>query len=175
MPKSTNDLERLLDNLTCYARSLGLNDSSWATAAGLRKETLSRLRNRDDCDLATLIALAHAVDAELTIVPAVSQQASGHFPERLDRAYEEALLRLCASGTLDSTSWRAMGPAFFMAGLAVTLASTPGFDRTRYLHLAETLHPGISHPDIFSGWLARTPIAPSRFIPSLRARVRHAA
>jgi hypothetical protein len=55
------------------------------------------------------------------------------------------------------------------------LASTPGFDRTRYLQLAETLHPGISHPDIFNAWLARTPLAPSRFIPSLRTRVRHAA
>ena len=175
MSKSTNDLERLLDNLTRYARSLGLNDSSWATAAGLRKETLSRLRNRNDCDLATLIALARAVDAELTIVPAAGQQVSGHFPERFDRAYEEGLLRLCTSGTLDPVSWRALGPAFFMAGLAVMLASAPGFDRTRYLHLAETLHPGVSHPEIFSGWLACTPIAPSRFIPSLRARERHAA
>jgi hypothetical protein len=175
MSKSTKCLERLLQGLTQLARTRDLNDSRWAAVAGVRKETLSRLRSRGDCDLGTLCALAAAVGAQVTVVPGSARAISGHFPDRFDREYEDGLLDLCASGTLDPATWRAMGPQFFMAGLAVMLASTRGFDRSRYLYLAETLHAGSSHPDVFSIWLARTPVAPSRFIPLLRTRARRAA
>jgi len=175
MSKSTHSLARVLDGLTRQARLRGLNDSAWASAAGVRKETLSRLRARGDCDFSTLCALAAAVGLQVTVAPGHASPAAGHFPDRLDRTYEDALLDLCASGTLDPAAWLAMGPSFFMGGLAVMLSSTHGFDRSRYLYLAETLHPGISHPDVFNTWLARSPVAPSRFLGPLRARMRHAA
>jgi hypothetical protein len=170
MSKSTTCLPRILEGLTAQARARELNDSAWAAAAGVRKETLSRLRSRGDCDLGTLCALAAAVGAQVAVVPRAAQIAAGHFPDRFDREYEAGLLDLCVSGTLDPASWLAMGPAFFMAGLAVMLASTRGFDRSKYLYLAETLHPGSSHPEIFAAWLARTGVAPSRFVPLLRMR-----
>ena len=90
-----------------------------------------------------------------------------HFPQRIDREYEEHLLALCASGDLEPRAWRALGPAFFMAGVAVMLASVSGFDRRRLLALAETLHPGSSLPEVFAIWLARGPVRPSRFLPML--------
>ena len=175
MLKSTTCLERLLEDLTRHARVRGLNDSQWAAAAQLRKETLSRLRNRGDCDLVTLCALAGAVGSELAVLPASTPQGPGPFPDRFDREYEASILSICASGTLDTAAWRVLGPSFFMAGIAMLLASVRGFDRTSYLHLAEALHPGISHPDIFNGWLARSPLQPSRFIAMLRTQVEHAA
>jgi hypothetical protein len=175
MSKSTTCLDRLLEDLTRHARTRGLNDSKWATAAGLRKETLSRLRTRGDCDLGTLCALAAAVSSGLAVVPVSTPQGSGPFPDRFDREYEASILSICASGTLDTAAWRILGPSFFMAGVAMMLASARGFDRTSYLHLAEALHPGISHPDIFNGWLARSPLQPSRFIAMLRTQVQHAA
>jgi hypothetical protein len=174
MSKSTACLERLLEGLTRQARLRGLNDSAWAASAGLRKETLSRLRTRGDCDLNTLCALAQAIGAQVAIAPASAQSAEGHFPDRYDRHYEEGLVDLCASGMLDPAAWRATGPAFFMAGVAVMLASVRGFDRGRYLGLAETLHPGSSHVDVFNNWLVRTPVAPSRFLPMLEARLQRA-
>jgi hypothetical protein len=174
MSKSTACLERLLEGLTRQARLRGLNDSAWAASAGLRKETLSRLRTRGDCDLNTLCALAQAIGAQVAIAPASARSAEGHFPDRYDRHYEEGLVDLCASGMLDPAAWRAMGPAFFMAGVAVMLASVRGFDRGRYLGLAETLHPGSSHVDVFNNWLVRTPLAPSRFLPMLEARLQRA-
>ena len=35
--------------------------------------------------------------------------------------------------------WRPLGPPFFLAGLAVTLASLPSLDRSKYLDLADEL------------------------------------
>src|SRR2546423_13828231 len=107
---STSCLDRLLDGLTRQARTRRLNDSGWAAAAGVRKETLSRLRSRGDCDLATLCALAAAVGAQVTIAPGAARPAAGHFPDRFDREYEGGLVDLCASGTLDPAAWRAIGP-----------------------------------------------------------------
>jgi hypothetical protein len=76
---------------------------------------------------------------------------------------------------VDTAAWRVLGPSFFMAGVAMMLASVREFDRTSYLHLAEALHPGISHPDLFNSWLSRSPLTPSRFIAMLRAQVQRAA
>ncbi len=175
--KSTSSLGELLDQLTQYARARGLNDSQWSALAGLPKETLSRLRRRESCDLATLSALAKAIGARLAVLEGAPPGATpdGHFPGRLDREYEAALLSLAASGNRDPDAWRAKGPAFFMAGFAVMLAGVAGLDRRAFLALAETLHPGSSHPEVFRAWLARSPLRPSRFLPMLRAELRRAA
>ena len=130
MLTSTAELKRLLDSLTVAARNKGLNDASWASAAGFSKETLSRLRRRSSCDLSTLLALADAVGASLavTIATQPATTSDGHFPSELSRDYERQLLALCASRRLDPAAWAAAGPAFFMAGLAVMLASNDDAD-----------------------------------------------
>ncbi len=169
-------MQTVLSALRRVARRRGLNDSSWAAAAGLRKETLSRLRGRATCDFATLEALARAVGATVTVAPGAPVQTTpdGHFPAAVDRDYEARLLALCASGTLDPGEWRGAGPPFFMAGLAVMLAGVRGFDRHRLLAVAEALHPGSGAPEVFALWLARSPLRPSRFLPMLKARRRAA-
>src|SRR6202453_5349958 len=146
MLKSTMDLKGLLDSLTVAARNKGLNDASWATAAGFSKETLSWLRRRSGCDLSTLIALADAAGTSLSVAVATqpATTSDGHFPSELSRDYERQLLKLCASRQLDPAAWAAAGPAFFMAGLAVMLASNVDADRRGLLALAEILHPGAS-------------------------------
>jgi hypothetical protein len=68
-----------------------------------------------------------------------------------------------------------MGPRFFMAGLAVMVASVEGRDRCGLLTLAEQLHPGASEPAVFSRWLERSPVRPTRFLPQLVIWARHAA
>jgi hypothetical protein len=93
----------------------------------------------------------------------------GRFPAQLDREYEEQLLDLCASGDVDPEHWRHHGPAFFMAGLAVMVASVPEFDRRSLLDLAEALHEGSSQVRAFSLWLERSPVRPSRFLPMLES------
>ncbi len=94
-------------------------------------------------------------------------------PERFDRDYESSLLDLCACGDMDAAAWRAHGPAFFMGGLATLLAGTDGFDRPRYLRLAESLHAGATTQEIFALWLEKSPVRPVRFLPMLRARLAH--
>ena len=177
MNKSTNRLEAVLDELTQAARSRGLNDTGWAARAGLRKETLSRLRRRQSCDFKTLLALADAVDMRLDAisdaVPVLSPD--GHFPLGLDREYEERLINLCASRSLAPQHWTATGPRFFMAGLAVMLASVDGFDRPGLLSLAEQLQPGASETAVFARWLKHSPLCPSRFLPMLDMAMKHAA
>jgi hypothetical protein len=177
MLTSTTELKRLLDSLTLAARNKGLNDASWAAAAGFSKETLSRLRRRSSCDLSTLIALADAADASLSVAVATqpATTSDGHFPTELSRDYEHQLLTLCASRQLDPAAWAAAGPAFFMAGLAVMLASNAGADRRGLLALAEALHPGASEVPVFARWLKRSPLRPSRFLPMLAMETRHAA
>jgi len=177
MSKSTNELSSFLSEMRRLARLGGLNDSQWAAAAGMPKETLSRLRRRTNCDLNTLVSLADAVGAGLVIMPGppVDTMPNGHFPERVDREYESRLLALAGSRNCDAESWRALGPAFFMAGLAMMLASRRGADRNALVALADQLHPGMSHPDVFNAWLVRSPVKPSRFLPMLRAELRHAA
>lgn len=95
------------------------------------------------------------------------------FPAELDRAYEARLLALAASDATPQI-WAAAGPHFFMAGLAVMLASERGQNRRKWLELAETLHPGASTPAVFNRWLEGSPLRPSRFLPMLEAQRRHA-
>lgn len=181
MSKSTT-LKRLLVTLTRDARRMGLTDAAWADRAGLRKESLSRLRRRDNCDFATLHALAKAVGTRVDVRPAQAASLSpdGHFPAKANRDLEERLADLCAQDETDPDQWTALGPPFFMAGLAVMLAGAPGHDRSALLELAERLHPGASEPAVFARWLERSPVRPSRFLPAVKARspqvrARHAA
>ena len=177
MKKSTPALPRILDALTRAARSHQLSDTEWAARAGLRKETLSRLRRRPSCDFATLEALAAVAGVRVEVVDESSFQSSpdGHFPLQMNREYEERLLEFFASRTLDSRLWAELGPRFFMAGAAVMLASVPAFDRRNLLALAEQLHPGASEPVVFEHWLKRSPLRPSRFLPMLAVEMKHAA
>jgi hypothetical protein len=170
MNTSTTPLPaRLLDQMSKAARERYSTDSGWAKASCLPKETLSRLKRNPSCDLQTLAALAQAAGYTLVAVPA-SVQAGGHMPIAFGREYEDDLLDLCASGNTDPDAWQAHGPGFFMGGLAVLLASARGFDRERYLRLAETLHPGISTPEVFALWLKRSPLRAVRFLPMARRR-----
>ncbi len=177
MSTSTHTLKKLLDSLTVAARKKGLNDAAWASAAGFSKETLSRLRRRSSCDLSTLIALADAAGSILCVTvaaqPAIT--SDGLFPRELSREYERQLLTLCASRKLDPAAWAAVGPAFFMAGLAVMLASNADADRRGLLALAEVLHPGATEVSVFARWLKRSPLRPSRFLPMLAVETKHAA
>jgi hypothetical protein len=169
-------LKSLLETLARDARRAGLNDAAWAARAGLRKESLSRLRRRDTCDFATLHALAQAVGARVDVRPAAipGLGPDGHFPAAVSRDLEERLADLCARDETDPDRWLALGPPFFMAGLAVMLAGAPGHDRSALLELAERLHPGASEPAVFARWLARSPVQPSRFLPAVKARSRQA-
>jgi hypothetical protein len=167
-----------MTTLTRRARELGLSDTEWANRAGVRKETLSRLRGRQSCDFETLRLLAQAVGARVGVVEMhpPGSSADGHFPEKLDRDYEERLVELSTSDDLDPQRWAGMGPRFFMAGLAVMLASAGHNDRRGLLELAERLHPGASEVPVFNRWLERSPLRPTRFLPLLEPAGRtHAA
>lgn len=159
----------IVAQLTVPARRRFGSDARWATASGVPKETLCRLKKSTSCDLRTLAALASAAGMALAAVP-VRIAGNGHLPASFGRAEEGALLEFCAAGDLRRESWAAMGPAFFMAGLATLLASARGFDRRRYLALAESLHPGITLPEAFGAWLERSPLRAARFLPQLRKR-----
>ena len=152
----------VLDLLRPAANRLFGNDRLWAQAYKLPPETLSRLRKRESCDLRTLAALASAVGYTLAVTPIASDPAAP-----FGRAKEEQLLGLCASGNLDASAWRQHGDGFFMGGLAALLASARGFDRRRYLALAEELHPGVTQPEVFDLWLQKSPVRPARFLPML--------
>ena len=177
MNKSTNALQSSLLALTRQARALGLTDTEWAARAAVRKETLSRLRQRQSCDFSTLQALAQVVGARVGVLDANTpgSTADGHFPAKVDRDQEEQLLDLCASRDFNRERWENLGPAFFMAGLAVMVASVKGFNRAELCTLAEQLHPGSSNPEVFSLWLDRSPVRPSRFLQLLADRAQRAA
>lgn len=106
----------------------------------------------------------------LAAVPARIDGA--HLPRTFGRDEEAALLEFCAAKDLRTERWAAHGPAFFMGGLATLLAGVRGFDRRRYLELAESLHPGITVPEVFGVWLRRTPLRAARFLPQLRKKMR---
>lgn len=159
----------LLDQMKAAALQQFGNLGAWARAAGVPKETLSRLKSQASCDLRTLAALAAAAGYVITMAPAAAAEA-GDFPRALTRELETRLLALAASGNTDSAAWRQHGSPFFMGGLAVLLASARGFDREKYLRLAETLHPGVSSPEVFGQWLHATPVRAARFLPMARKR-----
>jgi hypothetical protein len=161
----------LLDQMAPAAKARYATESGWAKAAGLPKETLSRLKSQPSCDLRTLAALARSAGYTLAAVPA-GAPGGEHLPERYGREDEDRLLDLCASGNPEPAVWRAHGPGFFMGGLAVMLASARGFERERFLRLAEALHPGVSSPDVFALWLKLSPVRPARFLPMARRRKR---
>jgi hypothetical protein len=162
---------RLLSQMSEAAKAKFSTDARWAAASGLPKETLSRLKSNPSCDLRTLGALAQAAGYTLVAVPA-AMHGDERALEKSGRDYEDKLLDLAASGNVDPHVWRGYGPGFFMGGLAVTLASSKGFERERYLRLAETLHPGVSTPDVFGMWLRKSQVRPSRFLPMARKRKR---
>lgn len=164
----------LLDQMSAAAKARFSNDAGWARASGLPKETLSRLKSNPSCDLRTLGVLARSVGYTLVAVPAATQ-GTEHVRAPFGREYEDRLLDLCASGSVDPQVWRAHGPGFFMGGLAVMLASARGFGRERHLRLAEALHPGVSTPEVFGMWLEKSPLRPVRFLPMARKRKRLAA
>ncbi|MBK6452792.1 MAG: hypothetical protein KBF50_08805 [Steroidobacteraceae bacterium] len=177
MPKSTNPVQTLLRALSGMARDAGWSDAEWARRSGLPKETLCRLRSRSNCDVATLAALSNALGMQLTAGhPSVGRShATGLWPTVVDRRFEARLIDLLRSGSTSEAKWRELGPRFFLAGLAVMLASVPGFDRRRYLDLAESLHPGASEPRVFEKWLADTPLPPARLLPMVQSQLNHAA
>jgi len=146
------------------------SDARWARASGVPKETLCRLKKSASCDLRTLTALADAAGMVLAAVPVRIDGA--HMPHTFGRDEEAALLDFCASSDLRMDSWASHGPAFFMGGLATLLAGARGFDRRRYLELAESLHPGITVPEVFGTWLKRSPLRAGRFLPQLRKKMR---
>jgi hypothetical protein len=161
----------VLASLTAQASARGWTDRQWAAAAGVRHETLSRVKRRGQCDTATLEALARACACSLRLEeggPRLAVDASGLWPQRLDRANEERLLTLAASGNRDLTTWRAAGPSFLLAGLAFLLATQDDFERVGYTALAEELHPGIGSHDAFRRWLRETPLKPYRVLPMVR-------
>lgn len=81
------------------------------------------------------------------------------------RDEEERISNFIVSRSLDSREWLRHGDAFFMAGLAVLLASLESFDRRAYLQLAEALYPGASTPETFQVWLDLGRVDLSRFVP----------
>lgn len=169
-------MPRILATLSDAARERGLSDAAWAKRAGLRRESLSRLRRRQDCDWATIAALAAAIDYRLDALPQdTGRSPDGRFPSPYTREYEESLLRLALSSNLDAESWRAYGPTFFMAGFAMVLAGLPECDRFGLVRLAEQLHPGMSEPIVLALWFKGSPLQPSRFLPLLQAARRHAS
>jgi len=159
----------LLDQMSKAAKTKFSSYGAWAEASGLPPETLSRLKTQASCDLRTLGALAQSAGYTVVAVRNLTQ-GSAHMPDSFGREYEENLLDLCASGNVDPSTWSAHGPGFFMGGLAVMLASAKGFERERYLRLAERLHPGVSTPEVFSTWLEKSPVRPVRFLPMARKR-----
>jgi hypothetical protein len=162
----------LLNQMSEAAKAKFSSDARWAEASGLPRETLSRLKSQPSCDLRTLSALARSAGYTFVAVPNAAQGSGAHVPESFGREYEDHLLDLCVSGNVDASVWRAHGPTFFMGGLAVMLASTKGFDREKYLRLAEMLHPGVSTPEVFGLWLQKSPVRPGRFLPMAKRRKR---
>ena len=93
------------------------------------------------------------------------------WPAMIDRQFETNLIDLIGTGSTRAEDWRPLGPPFFIAGLAVTLASLPEFDRRTYLGLAEDLQPGATTLQVYAKWLAETPLPPGRFLPMVRTKL----
>lgn len=170
-PAQPTVLQALLSRLRGQARAHALTDGHWAAAARLPQETLSRLKKRSDCDLNTLVALAGPFRLQV----ALQEALPADMPSAYGRGEEEALLDLCCAPTLDLRAWRAAGPRYFMAGVAMLLACARAMDRETLAMLAEALYPGMSSPEVFGAWLRQSPVRPSRFLPMLRQRLARAS
>lgn len=160
----------ILHALRTQVHGRGWTDRHWAGAAGIRHETLSRVLHRGHCDTVTLEALARACGAALRLASAdtLESDATGRWPRSLGRESEERILELAARGNLDVPTWRAAGPSFLMAGLALMLSTQDDFDRRGLAALAEELHPGIGGHAAFRRWLRESPLKPSRVLPMIR-------
>lgn len=161
-----NTLPESLERLSLAATARGHTRTQWAERAGLRKETLSRLFRRSDCDFGTLVRLADAAGLRVDFVAEPDRE----MPATWDRDAEAALVQLCASGSFDLRRWMKAGPRYFMAGLATLCANAYEGRREEYLALAQALCPAMREPAEFSRWLALSPAKPSRFLPLMRAR-----
>ncbi len=64
---SSSALEDMLAAILARGRADGLTHGAIAARAGLTPETLSRLRHKGDCRLATMLALAEAVGYRLEL------------------------------------------------------------------------------------------------------------
>lgn len=159
----------LLSQMQATAKQKFKNLRGWAEASGLPQETLSRLKGKPSCDLRTLNSLAEAAGYKIAVIPKSSDNEP-HFPQELSREMEMDLLALAASGNTEVDAWKHRGPSFFLGGLAVLLASGRGFDREKYMRLAEELHPGVSNHEVFAKWLESSPIRAARFLPMARKR-----
>jgi transcriptional regulator with XRE-family HTH domain len=62
-------LDKLLEQVLRQARVKGISEAQLAERAGIRPETLSRLKRRDDADVSTLHSLALAVGLRLALIP----------------------------------------------------------------------------------------------------------
>ncbi len=119
-----------------------------------------------------IAALGHRREVYEELAAAAGRiEGAGQMPKSFGRAEEAALLEFCATSDLRPERWAAQGPAFFMAGLATLLASARGFERRRYLQLAEALHPGVTEPEVFGAWLKRSPLRAARFLPRLKKKM----
>lgn len=156
-------LPRLLDDLSAAARAAGLTDAAWARAAGLPKETLSRLRRRADCDLVTLVALGEVVGRRL----AFTEEAPPLVPAAFGREDEARVLHLVATGNLVPSAWTLVRPRFFMAGLACALAGHSALPRAALLRLAEELHPGMTELPVYRRWLETKPLDLGRLMDAV--------
>lgn len=162
-----HSLASFLDQLAPAARHARLTDHQWAGKAGLRPETLARLKQRTDCDFGTLQALAGAVGWRVSL----GRVPGREMPARMNRDSEAALLDLCASGSLDLRRWLDAGPRYFVAGLATLLSTARGVDQEGLSALADALYPGIHAPAEMNQWLARAPLRPSRIFPMIEQRM----
>jgi hypothetical protein len=176
MPKSTQSPQPALVRLTARARARNLTDAEWARLAGMPKETLCRLRRRDNCDFTTMARLAAVVDSHLSITPGrAGPSDDGLWPANFDRADEEALVDALAAheSDINADALRQLGPPFFVAGLAVLISGARDVNRDRWLSLAEALHPGATALPAYQYWLDHAPVRAARFLPmweSARAR-----
>lgn len=162
-----HSLASFLAQLAPAARRAHLTDREWAGKAKLRPETLARLKNRSDCGLGTLEALAGAVGWRISL----DQMPERTMPASMDRDAEAAWLDLCASGSLDLRRWLDAGPRYFAAGLALLLSNARGVDREGLTALADALYPGITEPAEMNQWLTRSPLKPSRIFPMIEQRM----
>ena len=160
---------QLIDQMKMTAKHKFKNLRGWAEASGVPHETLSRLKTKSSCDLRTLHALAQAAGYKIAVIPKIAENGA-HFPQKLSRDMEIELLALAASGNTEIDTWKQHGPSFFVGGLAALLACGRGFDREKYMNLAEELHPGISNHEVFAKWLKSSPIRAARFLPMARKR-----
>ena len=84
----------LLDGILLEARVKGISKARLADKAGIRPETLSRLKNRENADLKTIINLAMAAGLQLALSPlAGGESAAVYSPIENAQQKQEARSR----------------------------------------------------------------------------------